>query len=106
MPEEATRDPTSEPILRTVGLLKDYQLEGGSVHALRGIDISIAMGEFVAVMGPSGSGKTTLLNCIGGLDKPTRGSVRVFDIELKDLDDKELTDFYRKNVGFIMNHDA
>ena len=65
---------SAEPILRTVDLVKDYELEGGSVHALRGANISISEGEFVAVMGPSGSGKSTLLNILGCLDRPTSGA--------------------------------
>jgi putative ABC transport system ATP-binding protein len=71
------------------------------VHALRGVNLSVAAGSYLALKGRSGSGKTTLLNCIGGLDKPTGGSVSVFGIELKDLNDTDLTRFYRQNVGFI-----
>ncbi len=71
------------------------------VRALRGVNLTIPAGSYLALKGRSGSGKTTLLNCIGGLDKPTGGSVSVFGIELKDLSDKELTRFYRENVGFI-----
>jgi putative ABC transport system ATP-binding protein len=71
------------------------------VHALRGVDLTIKAGSYLALKGRSGSGKTTLLNCIGALDKPTRGSVRVFGIELKDLSDSQLTNFYREHVGFI-----
>lgn len=71
------------------------------VHALRGVDLTIQAGSYLALKGRSGSGKTTLLNCIGGLDKPTRGSVSVFGTDLKDLNDSELTRFYRGHVGFI-----
>ena len=71
------------------------------VHALRGVNLSVTAGSYLALKGRSGSGKTTLLNCIGGLDKPTGGSVSVFGIELKELNDLALTRFYRKNVGFI-----
>lgn len=71
------------------------------VHALRGVSIDIIQGSYYALKGRSGSGKTTLLNCIGGLDRPSKGSVRVFGIELKELNDKELTRFYRQRVGFI-----
>ena len=91
-----------EQVILTQDLWRTYQTGiHQEVHALRGVNLSVDKGSYLALKGRSGSGKTTLLNCIGGLDKPTRGSVRVFDIELKDLDDKELTDFYRKNVGFI-----
>jgi putative ABC transport system ATP-binding protein len=71
------------------------------VHALRGVNLTIQAGSYLALKGRSGSGKTTLLNCIGGLDKPTRGSVSVFGTELKDLNDSQLTRFYREHVGFI-----
>ena len=71
------------------------------VHALRGVNLSVNAGSYLALKGRSGSGKTTLLNCIGGLDRPTGGSVNVFGFELKDLNDTELTRFYRQNVGFI-----
>jgi len=71
------------------------------VQALRGVNLTIPAGSYLAIKGRSGSGKTTLLNCIGGLDKPTRGSVSVFGTELKDLSDSELTRFYREHVGFI-----
>jgi putative ABC transport system ATP-binding protein len=71
------------------------------VHALRGVNLSIPAGSYLALKGRSGSGKTTLLNCIGGLDKPSSGSVSVFGTELKDLNDTELTGFYREHVGFI-----
>ena len=71
------------------------------VHALRGVNLIVPAGSYLALKGRSGSGKTTLLNCIGGLDKPTRGSVSVFGTELKHLNDSELTRFYREHVGFI-----
>jgi putative ABC transport system ATP-binding protein len=71
------------------------------VHALRGVNLSVQAGSYLALKGRSGSGKTTLLNCNGGLDKPTSGSVSTFGIELKELSDQELTRFYRQKVGFI-----
>ena len=71
------------------------------VNALRGVNLTIQAGSYLAIKGRSGSGKTTLLNCIGGLDKPTSGSVSAFGIELKHLNDSELTRFYREQVGFI-----
>jgi ABC-type lipoprotein export system ATPase subunit len=71
------------------------------VQALRGVNLDVPAGRCLALKGRSGSGKTTLLNCIGGLDRPTRGTVQVFGIELETLSDKELTRFYRENVAFI-----
>ncbi len=71
------------------------------VQALRGITLKVEAGRFVALKGRSGSGKTTLLNCIGGLDRPTRGSVHVFGYEPYQLNERELTHFRREQVGFI-----
>jgi putative ABC transport system ATP-binding protein len=72
------------------------------VPALRGIDLSIEQGEFIAVLGPSGSGKTTLLNLLGGIDRPTEGEI-YFETnkELTSLPEKQLTKYRRNNVGFI-----
>jgi ABC-type lipoprotein export system ATPase subunit len=71
------------------------------VHALRGVNLRIAVPSIVAIKGRSGSGKTTLLNCIGGLDTPTRGKISVFGKNLAEMDDKQLTQFRREHVGFI-----
>jgi putative ABC transport system ATP-binding protein len=71
------------------------------VHALRGVNLIVEQPTVVAIKGRSGSGKTTLLNCIGGLDKPTRGKISVFGQNLAEMDDQQLTMFRRKHVGFI-----
>ena len=71
------------------------------VWALRGINLKIPTGQFVVLKGRSGSGKTTLLNCIGGLDQPTQGSVRIFGLEISSLNEKESTAFRRTQIGFI-----
>lgn len=90
------------PVIHTVDLWRTYRAgTHQEVHALQGVDLDIESGSYFALKGRSGSGKTTLLNLIGGLDRPTKGSVRVFGIELKELKDRELTRFYRENVGFI-----
>ena len=90
------------PVIKTVDLWRTYRAgTHQEVHALQGIDLEIVTGSYYALKGRSGSGKTTLLNLIGGLDKPTKGSVRVFGIELQGLNERELTRFYRTNVGFI-----
>jgi len=73
-------------IVSVRALVRDYQQGTITVHALRGVDLDIAPGEFTALMGPSGSGKTTLLNCVGGLDEPTSGSVVVDGQELARMD--------------------
>ena len=71
------------------------------VHALRGVDIDIAPGEFTAIVGPSGSGKTTLLNIIGGLDRPTEGKILINDQDISKLNDNELINFRQKEIGFV-----
>jgi len=65
----------SKALLHTVGLVKMYQADGVSVEAVRGVDIDVGIGEFVAIMGPSGSGKSTLLHVLGGLEKASRGEI-------------------------------
>lgn len=87
-------------IISTKGLTKIY--EGAvPVHALKGVDLVIEEGEFTAIVGPSGSGKTTLLNIIGGLDRPTKGSIKISDTELGNMSENELIDFRLKNIGFV-----
>ncbi|HUV52654.1 MAG TPA: ABC transporter ATP-binding protein [Dehalococcoidia bacterium] len=71
------------------------------VKALKNVTLSIARGEFIVILGPSGSGKTTLLNLIGGIDSPSSGEILVDGIDISTLDDKSLTDYRRKNIGFV-----
>ena len=89
------------PAILAQGVERAYPVGGGHVHALRGIDLSIAPGRFIALMGRSGSGKTTLLNCLGGLDRPTAGHVAIHGRPLLDLSEAELTAWRRGEVGFI-----
>jgi putative ABC transport system ATP-binding protein len=72
-----------------------------AVDALRGVSLEVRRGELVAVMGPSGSGKSTLMHTLAGLDKPTRGSVKIAGIEITDMDDTALTELRRDHVGFV-----
>ena len=89
-------------VIEAIGLRRTYRIGAHQeVHALRGVNLQIFMGECVAVKGRSGSGKTTMLNCIGGLDRPTSGFVSVFGQDLTKLNDKELTHYHREKVGFI-----
>ncbi len=75
------------PLIEMKQISKDYHLGETVVHALRGIDLSIDQGEFVAIWGPSGSGKTTLLNLIGAVDEPTEGSLAIAGKEVRSLSD-------------------
>ena len=91
-------------ILSTQGLKKYYGTEPNIVRALDGVDLSIEGGEFVAIVGMSGSGKSTLIHMLGGLDKPTAGTVQVDGHELSQMSADELTIFRRRNVGFVFQH--
>ncbi len=83
-------------------VVKDYVEDGEVVtHALRGVDLRIEKGEFMAIAGPSGSGKTTLLNLLGALDTPTSGSVRIDGTELAKMKAKALSDLRRDRIGFV-----
>jgi ABC-type lipoprotein export system ATPase subunit len=88
-------------IVQTRGLQRIFKLGTREVQALRGVDLTIESGHFVALKGRSGSGKTTLLNCIGGLDRPTAGIVRVFGRDLSELGEDELAMWRRRELGFI-----
>src|SRR5258706_4057786 len=80
---------------------KEYQVGRQRIQALRGVRLDVPPGAFVAVMGASGSGKSTLLNSIGGLDHPTRGSIRVGGDEITAMGEAALSAYRRRRVGFI-----
>jgi len=87
--------------VRAVGLHKRYALGSETVHALRGVDLSVRRGEFVAVMGASGSGKSTLLHLLGLLEGPDEGSVMIGGVDTGGLDDDGLTELRRRSLGFV-----
>ena len=91
-------------ILQTKDLRKTYGSGEAQVRALDGVDLSVEKGEFVAVVGTSGSGKSTLLHMLGGLDRPTSGSVTVDGKELFALKDEALTIFRRRKIGFVFQN--
>ena len=96
---QPTRSPRAIFSLRSVD--KIYPMGEVRVDALRSIDLDLYEGEFLVLLGASGSGKSSLLNILGGLDKPTHGSVRYLDWELTEATDEELTRFRREHVGFV-----
>lgn len=91
----------SETLIECRDVTRVYNRGSESLKILDGLNLSIKQGDFVALMGPSGSGKTTLLNLIGGLDKPTSGSIRVQGVELTDLSSKTLANWRACTVGYI-----
>ena len=88
-------------VFQARGLSKVYHMGEVDVYALREVDLELLGGEFVVLLGPSGSGKSTLLNILGGLDVPTRGTVRFLDHDLTVGDERALTRFRREHVGFV-----
>lgn len=91
-------------ILQTKDLKKYYGSESNITKALNGVTLSVAEGEFVAVVGTSGSGKSTLLHMCGGLDIPTSGEVIISEQNLSQMNDEELTIFRRRNIGFVFQN--
>ena len=88
-------------IIQTENLQRVFEIGSREIHALRGVDLNVIPERFVALKGRSGSGKTTLLNCIGGLDRPTAGTVRVLGRNLADLGEDQLALWRRCELGFI-----
>ncbi|MGI9039690.1 MAG: ABC transporter ATP-binding protein [Gemmatimonadales bacterium] len=89
------------PVLLATALLKDYPMNGETVHALRGVSLRVHRGDYVAIAGPSGSGKSTLLQLVGGIDTPSSGSVEILGTRLESLKDRELTRLRLTRLGFI-----
>jgi putative ABC transport system ATP-binding protein len=89
------------PVVEAVGITKTYDLGKARVHALRGIDLAVEQGEFLALAGPSGSGKSTLLHILGCLDRPTAGTVRIGGAEVAGLPDAALNRIRLTTIGFV-----
>ena len=93
--------PAREPILKTTDLRMVYHVGKLDVHALRGVDVQVQKGEFVAIIGPSGCGKSTLLHLLGGLARPTSGRIFVDGVEISAAADAERTAIRRDKIGFV-----
>jgi len=91
-------------VIEIQDVVKTYRMGGTDVHALRGINLRVNQGEWVAIMGPSGSGKSTLLNVIGCLDKPTSGSYRLDGLEVAEMNDDQLAEIRRTKIGFVFQN--
>jgi putative ABC transport system ATP-binding protein len=87
-------------IVEAVDLKKTYMLGKVPVNALRGVNLKVESGDFLAILGPSGSGKSTLLNLIGALDKPTEGKMLIEGVDVSTLNDNQLADL-RRRIGFV-----
>jgi putative ABC transport system ATP-binding protein len=97
----ATPTPVTTPVLEATGLQKRYRSGRRETHALRGIDVALRHGEWLAIMGPSGCGKSTLLQLLGGLDVPDEGTVRLAGIDLSELGETRRALARRRHVGFV-----
>ncbi|HNZ97034.1 MAG TPA: ABC transporter ATP-binding protein, partial [Thermoanaerobaculia bacterium] len=91
----------SEPLVRVRDVHKTYRRGGERIDVLQGLSVEIAAGEFLALMGPSGSGKSTLLNLLGGLDRPSAGTIEIAGQRLDRLSDARLTAWRARHVGFV-----
>lgn len=91
-------------MIRVQGISKEYRSGRGQVQALTDVSFTIEKNSTVAVFGKSGSGKTTLLNCMGGLERPERGKITCFGVEIHSLSEKALCLFQRRNIGFVFQH--
>lgn len=104
--DESFSDPQydEENVVEARGLHKTYRPTASTVYALRGTNLSVKKGEFLAILGPSGSGKTTLINMMAGLDIPDRGKVFLEGKAVSSMSDNELSEFRRNNIGFVFQN--
>lgn len=99
MPHNLTA--SDNTVFRAVGLTRTYRMGEVTIHALRGVDLTLSVGEMLVMLGASGSGKSTLLNILGGLDRPSSGHLYYHQQDLAAASDRELTAFRRDHVGFV-----
>jgi putative ABC transport system ATP-binding protein len=88
-------------LIRLQNISRRYQMGAETVHALRGVSVEIARGEYVAIMGPSGSGKSTMMNLLGCLDSPTDGSYELNGSRVSEMNDNQLAEIRNREIGFI-----
>ena len=88
-------------LIKVEGLSKSYQMGAEEVHALRGVDLTVEQGEYVAIMGPSGSGKSTFLNLLGCLDTPTTGRYVLNDRDVSSMAEDDLAQVRNEEIGFV-----
>ncbi|MDG1661071.1 MAG: ABC transporter ATP-binding protein, partial [Winogradskyella sp.] len=91
----------SENVIEIRNIIRDFKLGQETVHVLKGIDLDIKRGDYVAIMGPSGSGKSTLMNILGCLDTPTAGSYNLNDKDVSKLSDDDLAEIRNTEIGFV-----
>jgi putative ABC transport system ATP-binding protein len=103
-PDRFFTEHTPEPVIEGRNLVKRYASGEGALEALKGIDVAIRRGEFVAIMGPSGSGKSTLLNLLGLLDDPSEGRVLLDGEDVTEQSDREWTRARKRTVGFVFQN--
>jgi putative ABC transport system ATP-binding protein len=101
MAEAVTNKINSDVAVKTVGVVKEYQMGGSILRALKGVDVEIKRGEYISIMGPSGSGKSTLFNMIGALDRPSAGTVYIDDVNLVELSPSEIAWLRCWKIGYI-----
>lgn len=104
MSDKSTQETIASPgdtIISATGLQRFYQLGGEEVRALDGVDIDVCRGEYLSIMGPSGSGKSTLFNMIGGLDKPTAGTILIDNVDISLMDRQQLAYLRCRKIGYV-----
>jgi putative ABC transport system ATP-binding protein len=89
------------PVIEIRDVRKTYSVGDISVHALRGVSLDIERGDYVAILGPSGSGKSTLMHILGCLDTPSAGSYRLNGVDVRDVDEDDLSDLRNRHIGFV-----
>jgi putative ABC transport system ATP-binding protein len=98
---ELEKKPMNKPLIHFTDIKRDFQLGNETINVLKGIDLHINKGEYVALMGPSGSGKSTLMNLLGCLDTPTSGSYILNGKDVSKMEDNDLAEIRNKEIGFV-----